>query len=94
MPQLPDNIRFLEKSELDQAVLRVAIMAEFDCINTYEQILALVKEGELRDILLQILSEDKAHAQALQDNLSRRDKPEREPSEAPVPNMDEGSYEY
>jgi len=36
-PELPENIRMLGKEELDKAVLRVAIMSEFDCINRITQ---------------------------------------------------------
>jgi rubrerythrin len=92
MPQsLPDNIRSLEKEELEMAVLRVAIMAEFDCINTYEQILTLIKEGELRCELMRILDEDKAHAQRLQEMLFGMDKP---PVAATDESAEENEYVY
>jgi rubrerythrin len=92
-PELPDNIRMLGKEELDKAVLRVAIMSEFDCINTYEQILTLVKEGEIRAALLRILDEDKAHALSLQDLLAELDLPKKsKPPE--IPSMEDYTEEY
>ncbi len=92
MPQLPDNIRFLEKDELEMAALRVAIMAEFDCINTYEQILTLVKEGELKNELIRLLADDKAHAEVLQGMLSKRDVEEKKKPGREIPEIDEEHF--
>ena len=91
-PELPDNIRMLGKEELDKAVLRVAIMSEFDCINTYEQILTLVGEGALREDLLRILSEDKSHAADLQDMLFKRDLLDRKKPAEEIPELEEDHF--
>jgi rubrerythrin len=68
-------------------------MAEFDCINTYEQILALVKEGKIRDELFGILAEDKAHAEGLQKMLSERDLP-KAAAKPELPDSEDYGYEY
>ena len=89
--QLPDNIRMLEKEELDMATLRVAIMAEFECINTYEQILTLLPEGELKTALIRIMEEDKAHARELQNKLSQKDTVQK--TQAPeMPDIEDDSF--
>ncbi len=92
-PQLPENIRRLGKEELEKAVLRVAIMSEFDSINTYEQIISLLDDGELKAVFLRLINEDKAHAEELQEQLSKRDNVAK--SESPkIPEYDDDSYQY
>jgi rubrerythrin len=84
-PQIPDNIRMLGDEELNMAVLRVAVMAEFDNINTYEQILAVVRDEPLRRVFLRLIGEEKLHAAELQDLLMKKDAPPVKLAPEPVP---------
>ena len=94
-PQLPENIRRLGKDELEKAVLRVAIMDEFDSINTYEQVVSILEDEGLRELFLRLIDEHKAHAEELQKMLNERDQPAARKPEGPeVPEYDENSYQY
>ncbi|MBN2095680.1 MAG: hypothetical protein JW727_06525 [Candidatus Aenigmarchaeota archaeon] len=71
--RLPPDIRHLSNIELEKALLRFAITAEFECINAYEEILSLVRETSFRSDIIRILGEEKQHAAILQEMLSKRD---------------------
>lgn len=50
-----------KKVYTDKEIVRVAIMAELEAINLYEQLAAKAKSEELKTILLDVAYEEKEH---------------------------------
>ncbi len=64
--EVPIDLKNISKKDVDKEVLRIAIMAEFDAINMYEQMANLTDDKDLRTILLDIAREEKIHAAMFQ----------------------------
>ena len=71
--EVPIDIEKVSKEDLDKEIMRVAIMAEFDAINMYEQMANLTDDEDLRIILLDIAKEEKVHVAMFQTVLMEVD---------------------
>lgn len=71
---VPVFIDKLEKEEVDREILRVAIIAELDAINLYEQLAKATGNEEIKRILLDIAREEKTHVGEFQALLLKKDK--------------------
>ena len=63
-----------ENKNLDQELLRIAIMAEFDAINLYEQMADMIDDEDLKKVLMDVAQEEKTHVGEFQTMLLRMDK--------------------
>jgi rubrerythrin len=61
MSQIPIKIEKVEGKLLDCEILRVAIIAELDAINLYEQLAAATKNENIKKVLLEVAKEEKTH---------------------------------
>lgn len=73
MSQTPIKIEKVEKSFLDCEILRVAIIAELDAINLYEQLAAMTDNEDIKKILLDVAKEEKTHVGEFQALLLKKD---------------------
>ncbi len=71
--QIPIKIDRVEKPLLDREILRVAIIAELDAINLYEQLAATTDNEKIKKVLLEIAGEEKTHVGELQALLLKED---------------------
>jgi len=71
--QIPVDFNKVKKDELDNVILRAAIMAEMDAINLYEQMAALTDNEDIRKVILDIAMEEKIHVGEFQTMLLRLD---------------------
>jgi len=71
--QIPVDLYKIKKDELDNVILRAAIMGEMDAINLYEQMAALTDNEDIRKVMLDIANEEKAHVGEFQTLLLRLD---------------------
>ncbi len=71
--EIPIDIEKVSKEDLDKEIMRVAIIAEFDAINMYEQMANLTEDKDLKIILLDIAREEKVHAAMFQTVLMEVD---------------------
>ena len=71
--QIPVDFNKVKKNELNNVILRVAIMGEMDAINLYEQMAALTDNEDIRKVMLDIAKEEKAHVGEFQTLLLRLD---------------------
>ena len=62
-----------ENQKLDQELLRVAIMAELDAINLYEQMADMTDNEDLKAVLTDVAQEEKTHVGEFQTMLLRMD---------------------
>ena len=58
--QIPVDLYKIKKDDLDNVILRAAIMGEMDAINLYEQMAALTDNDDIRKVMLDIAKEEKA----------------------------------
>jgi rubrerythrin len=73
LSKIPIKIEKVEKKLLDREILRVAIIAELDAINLYEQLAAATENENIRKVLLDIAKEEKTHVGEFQALLLKED---------------------
>jgi rubrerythrin len=73
LAQIPVDFSKVNKKDLNQEILRLAIIAELDAINLYEQMAALTDDKDLKAVLLDIAREEKTHVGEFQTMLLRWD---------------------
>ena len=73
LSQMPIKLEKVEKQFLDREILRVAIIAELDAINLYEQLAAATENQNLREVLLDVAKEEKTHFGEFQALLLKED---------------------
>jgi len=73
LSQIPVDFNKLKKPELNNGILRAAIIGELDAINLYEQLAALADNKDIRKVMLDIAKEEKTHVGELQTMLLRLD---------------------
>jgi rubrerythrin len=61
LSKIPVNLEKITKEDLDKEILRVAIIAELDAVNLYEQMAALTESKRIKTVLLDIANEEKTH---------------------------------
>ena len=69
----PINLEKVGKKNLDREILRLAIIAELDAVNLYEQLAATTENEAIRDVLLDVAREEKTHVGEFQTMLLRED---------------------
>jgi len=67
---------------LIRKILRVAIIAELDAINLYEQMASLTKKNDIKTILMDVAEEEKTHVGEFQALLLRFDTQQKNELEA------------
>ena len=77
MSSTPLDLGKVGKDAIDKEILRVAMIAELDAINLYEQLAAMTQNKDLKAVLTDIAKEEKTHAGEFQALLLKLD-PEQE----------------
>ena len=78
LSHMPIDLTKVSQDHLDKEILRVAIIAELDAINLYEQLAHMTKNDKLKTILLDIAKEEKTHVGEFQALLLRLDSEQKE----------------
>jgi len=74
LSQIPIDLKIIEGENLDNQILRAAIIAELDAINLYEQLALKTQNNDLQEILLDVAKEEKTHIGEFQALLLKKDK--------------------
>jgi len=61
LSKIPVELDRIDEEDLDKQILRLAIMAELDAINLYEQLANMTEDENIRTILLDVAREEKTH---------------------------------
>ena len=69
LSKIPATLEGMEKKDLDKEILRLAIIAELDAVNLYEQMANIATDTNLKTILLDIAREEKTHVGEFQTML-------------------------
>ena len=70
----PADLAKMKKEELNKEILRLAMIAELDASNLYEQLAAMTDRADIKTILADIAKEEKTHMGEFQALLLRYDK--------------------
>ncbi|HEC82681.1 MAG TPA: DUF2383 domain-containing protein [Thermoplasmatales archaeon] len=73
LSKIPVSIEKIEKEDIDKEILRLAVIAELDAINLYEQMANLANDKNLKKVLLDIAREEKTHVGEFQTMLLKMD---------------------
>ncbi len=82
LSKIPFELDRIDEEDLDRQILRIAIMAELDAINLYEQLASLTEDENLRAVLLEVAREEKTHVGEFLEMLLRKDEEQVEELEA------------
>ena len=74
MSHIPIDLSRVKPKDVDNEILRTAIIAELDAINLYEQLASMTASKDLKAILLDVAKEEKTHVGEFQALLLRKDK--------------------
>ncbi len=72
MSKIPGDLE-KSKKDINKEVLRVAIIAELDAVNLYEQLAAVAGTADIKRVFMDIAKEEKTHAGEFQAMLLRED---------------------
>jgi rubrerythrin len=61
LSKIPIELDRIDEEDLDKQILRLAIIAELDAINLYEQLASMTEDENIRTILLDVAREEKTH---------------------------------
>jgi rubrerythrin len=73
MSKIPIDIGKIGKEDVDKELLRVAIIAELDAVNLYEEMAAITENSDFKAVLLDIAREEKTHVGEFQTMLLKMD---------------------
>jgi rubrerythrin len=73
LSQIPIILDKVEPKDLDKQILRVAIIAELDATNLYEQLANMTENKNLKMVLLEVAREEKTHVGEFQALLLKED---------------------
>jgi rubrerythrin len=74
LSKIPIDIEKIKPEDVDKEILRVALIAELDAINLYEEMAALAKNQHIKTVLLDVAKEEKEHVGEFQTLLLMFDK--------------------
>lgn len=74
MSDIPIDLTKVNKANINKEILRVAIIAELDAINLYEQMAAVTENNDIKRILMDVAKEEKTHVGEFQTLLLGEDK--------------------
>ena len=82
LSKIPVDLQKVSEENIDKEILRMAIIAELDAINLYEQMASLTKKKDIETILMDVAKEEKTHVGEFQALLLRFDTQQKEELEA------------
>ena len=74
LSQIPTDLSKVDKKDLDKEILRLAVIAELDAINLYEQMANMTESANLKEVLLEVAREEKTHVGEFQTMLLKEDR--------------------
>jgi len=81
LAQIPSKSLDVGPADRDKEILRLAIIAEYDAINLYEQMAASATDTKLKKVLLEVAYEEKVHVGEFGTLLEYYQDPEHEKAE-------------
>ncbi|MGF7117506.1 ferritin family protein [Methanobacterium oryzae] len=82
LSKIPIDMKKVKKEDITKEVLRVAVIAELDAINLYEELASAVEDEDIKKVFEDVAKEEKTHAGEFQSLLLMKDKEQLEELEA------------
>ncbi|MCD6445941.1 rubrerythrin [Candidatus Bathyarchaeota archaeon] len=73
LAKIPINLEKVSGELIDREILRVAMIAELDAVNLYEQLAAITENEDIKKVLLDVAGEEKTHVGEFQSLLLKID---------------------
>jgi len=73
LASIPIDLSKVKKGDIEKEALRLAVIAELDAINLYEQLANMVGDKLLKEVFLDVAKEEKTHVGEFQAMLLRYD---------------------
>ncbi|MHA1755170.1 MAG: ferritin family protein [Promethearchaeota archaeon] len=73
LSKIPIDLSKIESKNIDREILRLALIAELDAVNLYEQMASLTNNNNIKKLLLDIAREEKTHIGEFQAMLLKFD---------------------
>lgn len=61
LSRMPIDMKKVRKEDITKEVLRVAVIAELDAINLYEELSSMVDDENVRKVFMDVAKEEKTH---------------------------------
>jgi len=74
LSKIPIDMKKVRKEDITKEVLRVAVIAELDAINLYEELASVVEDEKIRMVFMDVAKEEKTHAGEFMTMLLNEDK--------------------
>jgi len=71
---IPKDLKRLKRTDIDNEIARVGMIAELDAVNLYEQMAGSAQSAKLKKVLLDIAKEEKTHVGEFEALLLKGDK--------------------
>ncbi|PNX53543.1 MAG: rubrerythrin [Thermoplasmata archaeon M9B2D] len=78
LSKIPIDLLKIKPEDIEKEILRVAVIAELDAINLYEEMAALTKNKHIKTVLLDVAKEEKEHIGEFQTLLLTFDKEQKD----------------
>lgn len=69
LSKIPIDLEGISQENMDQQILRAAIISEYDAINLYSQMMDMTEDEAIRETLLHVINEEKDHIALFQSAL-------------------------
>jgi len=86
LSSIPTDLSNIPPNKIDYEILRLAIIAELDAVNLYEQLSEKTKNENIKKLLLDIAKEEKVHVGEFQELLNQTDSEN-------IPSLEDGEKE-
>jgi len=73
LSKIPIDMKKVRKEDITKEVLRVAVIAELDAVNLYEQLASAVENEKIKEVFMDIAKEEKTHAGEFMTMLLKED---------------------
>lgn len=74
LSEIPIDMKKVRKEDITKEVLRVALIAELDAVNLYEQLASAVEDENVKEVFMDVAKEEKTHAGEFMTMLLKEDK--------------------
>jgi rubrerythrin len=78
LSKLPIDLKKVNRKDLDNEILRAAMIAELDAVSLYEQLAAMTRSIDIKKVLMDVAEEEKEHVGEFLTLLKRHDKEQEE----------------
>jgi len=73
LSKIPIDLEGVSQENMDQQILRAAIISEYDALNLYHQMMDMTNDEEIVEVLRHVIDEEEDHVALFQEILKKLD---------------------